>query len=315
MCGNSSGNKEHFVKEMMFGLGEVFKYIECEECGCLQIADAPRDMSKYYPENYYSFEVDRRNSFTRSLIKMRDRYELFAEGLTGKIIASRFPATDLQLLKKIFNDQGIGLDSEILDVGCGNGHLIRRIAGAGFRKVTGIDPYIEEGYINSNLKIFKNELGELPNSKKYDLIMFNHSYEHLPDQDRALHNAVELLTDAGALLVRMPVKSEYIWNRYGVDWVQIDAPRHIIIHTEKSFKIMATRNGMKVTRVVYDSTEFQFWGSEQYRKGIPLNSERSYSRDRKRSMFSKAYIKKYQAAAKKLNAEGNGDSAAFICKK
>src|SRR4051812_48852813 len=51
--------KAHFpvfqAREMMFGLRHAFQYYKCEACGCLQIQDPISDISKYYPENYYSF--------------------------------------------------------------------------------------------------------------------------------------------------------------------------------------------------------------------------------------------------------------------
>jgi hypothetical protein len=55
ICGNTGGNKTHSVREMMFGMRDVFQYLECGACGCLQLLNIPKDMGKYYPEQYYSF--------------------------------------------------------------------------------------------------------------------------------------------------------------------------------------------------------------------------------------------------------------------
>src|SRR5206468_2718584 len=55
LCGNDAGNRAFVAREMMFGLREAFDYFECAACGCLQIAQVPRDLSKYYPPQYYSF--------------------------------------------------------------------------------------------------------------------------------------------------------------------------------------------------------------------------------------------------------------------
>src|ERR1700722_13550952 len=51
---NSTGGKIHHVREMMFGWGDEFEYLECPACGCLSLVDVPADLSKYYPESYYS---------------------------------------------------------------------------------------------------------------------------------------------------------------------------------------------------------------------------------------------------------------------
>ena len=57
ICGNKEGNVLYLAREMMFGLREEFTYFECAQCGCLQIAEFPADMSAYYPDDYYSFSA------------------------------------------------------------------------------------------------------------------------------------------------------------------------------------------------------------------------------------------------------------------
>lgn len=61
-------------------------------------------------------------------------------------------------------------------------------------------------------------------------ILFNHFLEHTPDQLETLQKVSRILADDGVCLVRIPVKTESVWKMYGVDWVQIDAPRHLFIH-------------------------------------------------------------------------------------
>jgi len=41
ICGNSVGNKTHAAREMMFGMRDVFHYLECASCGCVQLVDTP----------------------------------------------------------------------------------------------------------------------------------------------------------------------------------------------------------------------------------------------------------------------------------
>jgi hypothetical protein len=58
ICANNENQKVSEVREMMFGFRDVFTYFQCSVCGCLQIADIPTDMSKYYPSNYYSYSFN-----------------------------------------------------------------------------------------------------------------------------------------------------------------------------------------------------------------------------------------------------------------
>src|SRR4029077_3058389 len=55
ICGNTSGNKTHTAREMMFGLRDKFEYLECGNCGCVQSMNVPADMAKYCAANYYCF--------------------------------------------------------------------------------------------------------------------------------------------------------------------------------------------------------------------------------------------------------------------
>lgn len=55
LCGTESKNDTYVVKEMFFGTGEKSVYFKCEICQCLQILEVPKNLSKYYGIEYYSF--------------------------------------------------------------------------------------------------------------------------------------------------------------------------------------------------------------------------------------------------------------------
>ena len=63
--GNTAGNLTHRAREMMFGTREVFSYLECRSCGCVQLIDDVRDWSQYYPADYHSFAPRPRGRFRR----------------------------------------------------------------------------------------------------------------------------------------------------------------------------------------------------------------------------------------------------------
>ena len=63
--------------------------------------------------------------------------------------------------------------------------------------------------------------------------------------------------------------------------------------------------------VEFDSTEFQFWGSEQYLKGISLRDKRSLAENPRKSIFSKNQIRHFVRQAVELNRNGDGDAACF----
>jgi hypothetical protein len=58
--------------------------------------------------------------------------------------------------------------------------------------------------------------------------------------------------------------------------------------------------------VVFDSTSFQFVGSELYSRGLPLTES-----VRARSLFTSEQIRNWKRKARELNLSGRGDQAAF----
>src|SRR5579872_1464321 len=56
ICNSSSGHKHFSCKEKLFGLEGEFAYFQCGACGCLQIAQVPADLGRFYPAHYYSFK-------------------------------------------------------------------------------------------------------------------------------------------------------------------------------------------------------------------------------------------------------------------
>jgi predicted SAM-dependent methyltransferase len=145
-------------------------------------------------------------------------------------------------------------------------------------------------------------------NETYHLVMMHHTLEHLPGQTGVFMKVNQLLKKKGVFLVRIPVKS-WAWNTYGVNWIQLDAPRHFYIHTEKSIQSLAKRTGFEIIDIVYDSWELQFIGSEKYLRDIPLHEKADSD------LFSKEEILEFRQKAIQLNKERKGDQAAFVLRK
>jgi cyclopropane fatty-acyl-phospholipid synthase-like methyltransferase len=203
----------------------------------------------------------------------------------------------------------------ILDVGCGSGAMIYTLGSLGFARVLGIDPFIDEDRVYGNgTEIRKQSLSEL--DERFDVIMFHHSFEHMDDPASILGNVARLLDDGGTCVINTPNANSDAWENYGTDWVQLDAPRHLFIHSPEGLAGLATRAGLEVRDVRWNSTAFQFWGSEQYRLGIPLNDPKSHAVDTATSPFSAEQIRLWDARARELNEARRGDQfAAYLVKR
>lgn len=296
----------------MFGSHEPFDYQQCDACGSLQIATIPNDLARHYPAGFYAFAQSRpwRDLPLRMAKLVWSAIVLFAPkwvhaalsvvpDLRYKLRADRFTAVRAARPRRA---------DRVADVGGGQGELLDILRSFGFRELTCIDPFgPHEGYANG-IHYVRTPLAEVSGS--FDLLIFFHALEHVPDIDVELRAAREHLRDGGHIIARLPLLPNEAFEVYGADWVQIDAPRHLQVPSRRAFEATAARCGLRVVASGDDSTDFQFWASEAYAKGVPLDQARGTSgpiaarlRPDRRDLRERA---------DRLNRAGRGDQGWYL---
>lgn len=191
VCKETAQHDVYNVREMMFGLGDEFTYLQCNNCGCLYLKTKVEDLSEYYPKGYYSHKMDtlrKRNFLSLVLKRQRAKYAMSDSGWLGRTIA-RITGIPQYLLwiRKV----GVSLHDAILDVGSGGGKLLLSMREDGFKNLMGVDPFIEEDVeYGGGVRICKKALSEIQGS--FDFIMLNHSFEHMTEPHRALKEVYRL---------------------------------------------------------------------------------------------------------------------------
>jgi len=318
ICNNIKKNKIFKIKEMMLGFQEEFTYFQCSKCDCLQIYNYPNNIQKYYPSNYYSY-TPKNSIIPSNRLKRIMKYLLYnCLVIEKKSIFSKFMFYFNQKIPDPFL-KDISLlplrkNMNILDVGCGRGLNLFYLKNIGFKNVFGVDPFIEDDIIyNNGLKIEKKSFYEV--DYKMDLIIFHHTLEHMLDPIKIFQHISNLLKKDGICLVSIPIIPSFAWDNYKENWVQIDAPRHFFIFSIKNLKILAQNSDLILDFLLYNSNSFQFWGSEQYRRGISLISNNSYSINPSKSIFKSKEIKIFKKESKRLNHKHRGDQVTIFFKK
>ena len=322
---NSEDKQPTFIgREMMFGTREEFEYFQCNSCDCLQISNIPNDLSRFYPPEYYSLslcQTTKRSILKDFLIKQRFRNALFNQGYKINQLISKFiemPSLRLdevlpvsQILKhaKIIN-----FDARFLDIGCGSWSTwLEKLKIMGFRKLYGGDPFIKNDVIHNGITIFKNEINDIHG--EFDLITMHHSLEHIPNQQKTLISASNLLAPNGVILVRIPIVSSYVWQKYKTKWVEMDAPRHLYLHSRKSIELLGKEAGLELYTSISDALDLEFYGSEQYLREIPLTAPNSYWLNHDNQIFTPEEIDYFKNMARKVNEDNVAGRACFFFKK
>jgi SAM-dependent methyltransferase len=320
LCARGTGAAPLDVAEMMFGWDESFTYLTCAECGTVWLPEVPDDLGRYYPEDYYSVDTDPEHALGRPGVRQ------FASAVARSVLfgSSRLASTARRAVRmRQFHSyvtvlEGIaaagmpkGKETRVLDVGCGSGIMIYALALAGVKAPMGVDPFAPaDRTFDNGALLVRRELDDVEGT--FDLIMFHHSLEHVPDPAASLTAAMTKLAPGGRILARMPTVSGEAYEKYGAAYYGLDAPRHITIPSRAGVEALAERVGLRVVRTRDDSTSAQFWASEQVRRGIPLMAPNSHMVSERESPFTKAEIAEWNERARALNEIDRGDQAAWV---
>lgn len=311
ICGNERANRLHYPRERMYGWGDVFEYLECGDCGCLQIVDVPADLGRYYADSYYSYKPPKDKRYPRAVLALRaqrTRHLLGERNAVGAMLAllSRRHSEHFEWFRR----GRVGLASAIVDIGCGAGKLLRQLQRDGFTNLLGVDPFIDADIdYGGGLRILKRRIQDL--DRRFDFIMLHHSFEHMPDPAETLQHLRGVIADQGTLLLRVPVADSYARRKYGIFWRAWDPPRHLFLHTIRSIHVLARAAGFHVTETAYDSTREQITLSEMCLRGIPLREYQRLQPGQSAESYDDREWERFAHQAETLNALRDGDTACF----
>ncbi|MEZ6127604.1 MAG: class I SAM-dependent methyltransferase [Planctomycetaceae bacterium] len=275
-------------------------------------------MASFYPaDKYYAYHdncsgKESPGRLRRWLKHLRDRAQCLGRSGLAAMVTRRFPNQDAADYRRWLKHTSVRSHrARILDIGCGDGWHLSRLHELGFTNLTGIDPYLPADMVSGPFPIHAAPLSHLF-GQEYDFIMLHHSLEHMPDQVGVLSQVRRLLAPCGVCLVRLPIVSRGPWRMYGTNWVEIDAPRHFLLHSELSLKIAAEAAAFSIQHIQYESEPFSYAASELYRRNLSLyDSERKGHRDLS-SVFSETELADFDCLSRSHLIPGWAGRAAFF---
>lgn len=233
ICGAEGDFETYLAREMLQNTKDEFEYFACDQCNCLQISEVPENLGDYYGGKYYSMTQSEEEEMEFAV-----------------------PAVHWQ---------------KVLDVGCGSGYWLVQKAREGWENLYGCDPFLDhDRHYGDRVRIRSCSIHEMEGDGSFDVIRMHDSFEHMADPLEVLKSARRLLKAEGLLVMTIPIYPNIAFEKYGPHWYQLDAPRHIFLHSKVSLEYLAKKAGLSVTGWKYQSNNGQFIRSYFYQHGIPF---------------------------------------------
>lgn len=308
ICGNSKNNQEQIIKERILNKGDSFRYLKCSKCGALCLNENII-VSDWYPKDYNPYIKADQKKIKPSIIEqiMIKLILLCKQSIVFYLLLNQ-KKPDI-LIKRLFGTR-INKKSRILDVGCAKGAWLNTLESMGWKNLVGVDLFIPDDQMkNVKWKFLKGDIFSLDDSK-FDLITFNHSFEHMNNPLEVLVKANQLLNKNGTCMISIPLVDGDCYKEYGTNYVQLDAPRHINMLTVKAMKYLCKKANLRIERILYDSNPIIYYMSDKYK-----NTNMSHSQISKNINLSNSKRKELLKRSFKANIEKKGDQAIFYIKK
>lgn len=257
VCGFFHGDFVFYNHDRLHGFPGKFKINCCSGCGLLYVSPRPKNIGKYYIEEYEPYNLD-----------SQDFYQKFENGLmevyynNQKGILAWFKVKLYQALYNPIPAEYKG--KKILDVGCGNGLFLYNLKRFGAFDVYGVD--ISDYAVRQareKLSLFNVNSGLLEeqsfSDNFFDVITLNHVIEHLPDPKKTLLEVGRILKPKGLLIITTPNAASINLKIFGQYWFALETPRHLNIFSTRSLsKIVEQADTFSIKKIDYNISNYIF---------------------------------------------------------
>lgn len=238
--------------DRLLGLPGEFTVVKCSNCGFVYLNPRPseREMEKYYPEEYYSFQ-----RWTEDVGSLRTHYRKIKWKSLSRINPTRISGVPP------FVERG-----KILDFGCGSGEVLNILKKVGWETYgVEINEKAAEYARSKGLKVFDQDLRSIRFPDDYfDVVRMRSVLEHLHQAPMILEEIYRILKRQGRLLLIVPNIDSLEFKIFRSKWYPLDIPRHIYHFSSKSLIALLKEYCFKVEKLRYCGGGVLLLGSIDY---------------------------------------------------
>ncbi|MBI3681458.1 MAG: methyltransferase domain-containing protein [Acidobacteria bacterium] len=202
----------------------------------------------------YAWDVTRAVYRYKRTARAVEKYPEFAE------YWPHYPVKESRYSSHSYLREWVGSRQQVLDIGCGDGFQAAELAKMG-NEVTGID-LVEQPrnleamrqYVRADLSQGLEPLGAELSGRRFDKILLMDILEHLPQPERILRQARELLSPKGQLIVSVPnianltMRLGLLLGRFNYTDRGILDRTHLRFFTRKTARRMIEQCGYRIVR-------------------------------------------------------------------
>ena len=210
------------VKDYEYNIKNSAQYKQCSSCESIY-RNFPRKIKKNLQKKFY-----KENSYMP--LKGGIIYDFMKTVYTNYEIKKIDYSLDLFKVEKV------------LDIACGKGYLIKKIAQNNYNKCYAIDAHIKTKKEN-NVSFIKSSFDNYKLIKKIkpDLIIINNFIEHVEDIKK-INKIISLMKKKSSLVIITPDANSSGRKIFSSFWSGYHAPRHKNIFSEDSLKLLISKN-------------------------------------------------------------------------
>ncbi|MDH4472093.1 MAG: class I SAM-dependent methyltransferase [Fluviicola sp.] len=244
---------DHFLSK------EPFTLLKCESCGLVYTTPRPplEKIGDYYKSEDYVSHSSTKKGLVNSVYNKVRNYTLNQK---------------VKLVKRLVSGR------DLLDVGAGTGHFLKRAQDNGFT-VLGLEPdedarTVARDQNNVTLQTLDSLSTLSPDS--YDCVTMWHVLEHVYNLQEDTKQIASLIKEKGVWIIAVPNHTSFDGTHYGSYWAAYDVPRHLYHFSPETIVPFIEQLGFTLEEQLPMKFDAYYVSmlSEKYKGGSLLNALR-----------------------------------------
>jgi SAM-dependent methyltransferase len=199
----------------------------CPFCGSITLA--PQNQYNDYPTSYFGSDTKKFSfPFIQRVIDFFQHYK-------GKQLS--------KWLNKNVN---------ILDIGCGDGQILTSLAKKKHGNFIGIElenKALQRAKQNNKIEVLSTNIFNYFPNIKFDMIICNHSFEHIHNPLFLIKHVNYLLKNDGVFYINIPNANSFQFHFFRSKWLHLDPPYHLHIPNISKFSLILEDNGFIIKKI------------------------------------------------------------------